>query len=120
MEMNMHANASAGVLPYVFSLSNDVDVPSGGQKAKNIAQTIFGQQVFKMEELTRNADDSGCLLGSHSIRKYAATQAQKCGCNKDKKDIRGRWKSKGLVSDVYDNKELPYPDARGLLLFVSN
>ena len=38
MEMNMHANASAGVLPYVFSFSNDVDVPSGGQKVKNIAQ----------------------------------------------------------------------------------
>ena len=45
----MRANASAGASPYVFSFSDDVDVPSGGQKAKNIAQTIFGQKVFKME-----------------------------------------------------------------------
>ncbi|KAI2501964.1 hypothetical protein MHU86_12517 [Fragilaria crotonensis] len=108
----MRANASAGASPYVFSFSDDVDVPSGGQKAKNIAQTIFGQKVFKMEEFTRNADDSGCLLGSHSIRKYAATHARKCGCNKDEKDIWGRWKSKGQVSDVYDDVELPYPDAK--------
>ena len=89
MEMNMRANASAGVSPYVFLFSNDVDVPSGGQKAKNIAQTIFGQKVFQMEEFTRNADDSGCLLGSHSIRKYAATHARKCGCNKDEKSGAG-------------------------------
>ena len=67
-EMNMHANASAGASPYVFLFSDDVDVlPSGGQKAKSIAQTIFGQKVFKMEEFTRNADDNGCLIGNHSI-----------------------------------------------------
>ena len=112
LEMNMRANASAAASPYVFAFSDDVDVPSGGQKAKSIAQTIFGQKVFKMEEFTRNADDNGCLLGSHSIRKYAATHARKCGCNKDEKDIRGRWKSKGRVSDVYDDVELPYPDAK--------
>ena len=82
MEMNMRANASAGNSPYVFSFSDDVAVPSGGLKAKSIAQTIFGQNVFKMEQF-RNAADSGSLLGSHSIRKYAATHARKCGCNKD-------------------------------------
>ena len=32
--------------------------------------------------------------------------------NKDKKDIRGRFKTKGRVSDVYDDVELPYPDAK--------
>jgi hypothetical protein len=33
------------------------------------------------------------------------------------KDIRGRWKSSTRVSDVYDNVELPFPDAKlaGLL-----
>ncbi len=112
MEMNMHANASAGVLSYVFLISDDADVPSSGQTAKNIAQTIFGQKVFKMVEFTSNADDSGCLLGSHIICKYAATHARKCGCNKDKKDIGGGLKSKGRVSDVYGDVELPYPDAK--------
>ena len=104
LEMNMRANASAGNSPYVFLFSDDVAVPSGGLNVKSIAQIVFGQKVFKMEQF-RNAADSGSLLGSHSIRKYAATHARKCGCNKDEKDIRGRWKSKGRVSDVYDDVE---------------
>ena len=108
----MRANANAATSPYVFSFSDDVDVPNGGQKAKNIAQAIFGQKVFKMEAFSNvGGDNNGTtlLLGSHSIRKYAATHARKCGCSKDEKDIRGRWKSKGRVSDVYDDVELPYP-----------
>ena len=51
-------------------------------------------------------------LGSHSIRKFAATHARKCGCTHDEKDIRGRWKTCKRVSDVYDDVELPYPDAK--------
>ena len=114
METNMRDCASAMNSPYIFSFSDDVAVPSGGKKAKNIAQAIFGQQIFKMEQFNGGggADDSGLLLGSHSIRKYAATHARKCGCNKDEKDIRGRWKGKGRVSDVYDDVELPFPDAK--------
>ncbi len=46
----MRASASAGASPYVFSFRDDIDVPSGEQEAKSIAQTIFGQKVFKMEE----------------------------------------------------------------------
>ena len=93
--MRTNANA-ANFAGYMFSFSDDVAVPSGGLKAKCSAQTIFGHKVFKMEQF-RNTADSGLLLGSHSIRNYAATQqARKCGCNKDeKKDTRGRWKSKG-------------------------
>jgi Transcriptional activator of glycolytic enzymes len=34
------------------------------------------------------------------------------GVSKDEKDIRGRWKGKGRVSDVYDDVELPYPDCK--------
>ena len=52
------------------------------------------------------------LLGSHSIYKYAVLHARKCGCNKDEKDIRGKWKGKGGVSDVYDDVELSFPDAK--------
>jgi hypothetical protein len=52
------------------------------------------------------------MLGSHSIRKYAAAFAQRCGVTKDEKDIRGCWKGAGRVSDVYDDVELPYQDAK--------
>jgi hypothetical protein len=52
------------------------------------------------------------MLGSHSIRKYAATFARRCGVTKDENDIRGRWKGAGRISDMYDDVELPYPDAK--------
>jgi hypothetical protein len=53
-----------------------------------------------------------CLAVVNSIRKFAATHVRKCGISKDNKDIRGRWKGKGRVSDVYDDVELPYPDCK--------
>jgi hypothetical protein len=52
------------------------------------------------------------MLGSHSIQKYAVTFAQRCGVTKDNNDIRGRSKGAGRVSGVYDDVELPYPDAK--------
>jgi hypothetical protein len=51
-------------------------------------------------------------VGSHSIRKFAATHACRLGCTKDDKDICGRWKLKTCVSDVYKDSELPFPDAK--------
>jgi hypothetical protein len=32
--------------------------------------------------------------------------------DKRQKDVRGRWKGRGRVSDIYDDIELPYPDAK--------
>jgi ribosomal protein S15P/S13E len=55
-------------------------------------------------------------IGTHSLRKYAATRARESGANKDDIDGRGRWKMK-RVSDDYVAIELPFPDAKvcGLL-----
>ena len=107
LEMNLQSNPSAIASPYVFAFGDDITMPGGGQKAKDIAQSIFGQNVFKRDEFQMSG-----LLGSHSIRKFAATHVRKCGVSKDDKDIRGRWKGKGRVSDVYDDVELPYPDCK--------
>ena len=41
-----------------------------------------------------------------------ATFVRRCGVTKDEKDIRGRWKGTGRVSDMYDDIKLPYPDAK--------
>jgi hypothetical protein len=38
--------------------------------------------------------------------------ARRCGVTKDEKDIGGRCKGAGRVSDRYDDVELPYPDAK--------
>jgi hypothetical protein len=107
LEMNLRLNPSAVASPYLFSFSDETTIPAGGKKAKDIAQCIFGQNVFK-----RNEFQSTGLLGSHSIRKFASTHVRKCGVSKDDKDIRGRWKGRGRVSDVYDDVELPYPDCK--------
>ena len=32
--------------PYLFPFTDDITIPLGGQKSKDIAQTIFGQQFF--------------------------------------------------------------------------
>ena len=109
LETNLTNNPFAMASPYVFAFSEDITVPKGGQKAKDIAQVIFGQKVFPGPQFVDNENGP---LGSHSIRKYAATHARRCGVTMDEKDIRGRWKGKGRVSDVYDDVELPYPDAK--------
>jgi hypothetical protein len=107
LELNLRSNASAMASPYVFAFSDDITIPGGGQKAKDTAQNIFGQKVLKLEEF-----QTGGLLGSHSIRKFASTHVRRCGISKDDKDTRGRWKGKGRVSDRYDDVELPYPDCK--------
>ena len=55
--------------------------------------------------------EEGDCLGTHSLRKFGATRARRCGITKDEKDTRGRWKCK-RVSDVYDDIELPWPDLK--------
>ncbi|KAI2497781.1 hypothetical protein MHU86_16723 [Fragilaria crotonensis] len=107
LETNLRASASAMASPYVFAFSDDITIPGGGQKAKETAQNIFGQKVLKLQEF-----QTGGLLGSHSIRKFASTHVRRCGISKDDKDTRGRWKGKGRVSDRYDDVELPYPDCK--------
>ena len=122
LELNLSRNPSAMLSQYLFCFCNDIAVLGGGQKTKDIVQNVLGQHIFKQAEfLGRSADAGGDdnearqaagFLGSHPIRKYAATHACHCGCTKHEKDIRGRWKSRARTSDVYDNVELPYPDAK--------
>ena len=64
-------------------------------------------KIFKLEEFAQIG-----MIGSHSIRNFAATHARRCVELKDEKDIQGRWKGKGQVSDVYNDVELPYPDCK--------
>ncbi len=102
LEFHLQSNPTAMASPYVFAFSDDITIPGGGQKAKETAQNIFGQKVLKLQEF-----QSGGLLGSHSIWKFASTHVRRCGVLKDDKDTRGRWKGKGRVY-----VELPYPDCK--------
>ncbi len=93
LEMNLKLNPTAMNSPYVFCISNNVRVPDRGLKTKAMIQSAF-TLLFRHEEFKGEDDGDGAsaelsLLGSHSIRKYAASFARRCGVTKDKKDIRG-------------------------------
>ena len=107
-------NPNALLSPYVFAFNDDTRIPEGGLKSKKIACAAFSK-IFRMSEM---GSLNGAIvegLGSHSIRKFSSMTARKAGITKDKKEIRGRWKTHAggkRVSDVYDDVELPYPDAK--------
>ncbi len=109
MKLNLRCNPNASLFPYVFGFCDDNSIPSGGKESKETAHNIF-----KMEASTGNecGDIAAEGVGSHSIRKFAATHARCSGCTKDDKDIRGHWKLKTRVSDVYEDTKLPFPDAK--------
>jgi hypothetical protein len=107
LEVYTENNPTALLTPYLFGFSDDTSVPDGGDKAKAMVQQVFNSSIFNRPEFYETGN-----LGSHSVRKYASTHSRKCGASKDEKDMRGRWKVHGRVSDVYDDLELPYPDAK--------
>jgi hypothetical protein len=94
--------------PYVFGFNPDERVPEGGVKAKETVQNILAGEIYNRDDFNTTKGP----LGTHSVRKLASTHARKNGCSKDEKDIRGRWKKGMRVSDVYDDIELPFPDAK--------
>jgi hypothetical protein len=77
-------NPSAMIFPYLFPLSDDIKIPLGSHKSKDIGQNIFGQRIFKNEEFL--SPDIG-PLESDSIQKYAPKHVRKCGITKNEKHI---------------------------------
>ena len=110
LEYNIYTNASAMASPYFLAFSYDITIPGGGEKTKETAQNIFGlKKVLKADKFKTG----GLLVGSHSIRKFAATHVRRFGISRDDMEGRGRWKGQGRVSDCYDDLELPYyPDCK--------
>jgi hypothetical protein len=106
LEVSLREFPWATTSPYVFCFKNDNRVPEGAIKTKAQIQKTL-RAVFK-----DHADFAETRLGSHSVRKYASTTVRNLGASKDEKDIRGRWKSSTFISDVYDDVELLFPDAK--------
>jgi hypothetical protein len=109
-EIFLGSAGQGGLLtPYVFGFSEEINVPVGGEKTKDNAQSIPHDEIFCHKEFH---DGVGGLIGSHSKKELASTHARKNGCSKDENDLRGRWKRGNHVSDVYDDINLPWPDAK--------
>ena len=102
----------ASLTPFLFGFSTDIRDPEGGKLSKGIISDILGGHIFKVRnQQVANGVGHG-PLGTHSIRKLASTHCRRSGATKDERDIRGRWKGKARVADVYDDVELPWPDIK--------
>ena len=86
------------------------------KKASRVLKEIFESDEFKAAFGDGKGLDGQRLLewlvGSHSVRKCAATHARRNGSPRDSIDIRGRWKHQKRQVDVYVDTTVPYPDAQ--------
>ena len=70
----------------------------------SLLESIFNNVLFcKIKE---------GLLGTHSIRKGAASYAARLGLVRDWIAMQGHWRGKKMQVDTYIEINLPYPDAR--------
>ena len=46
LEISLCRIPNSMLSPYLFCFSDDIVVPSGGQKAKVLVQTLLGQKIF--------------------------------------------------------------------------
>lgn len=98
----------------IFLFSDDVDMKRTPNRVKDSYIRALRINVFTNPEffrLSKAAEDSP--LGSHSLRKFAATWARSNGCNSDEVETRGRWKRYGgRVVDRYIDVTQVYIDAK--------
>ena len=79
--------------------------------------TGFSLQKERITEILNKLRDEISIpnrdrLGTHSLRKCAATHARRQGCSRDDVNARGRWKHNKQIVDVYIDNSIPYPDAK--------
>jgi hypothetical protein len=114
IHLEMFIESGEGALtPLVFGIGDggdDNDIEKIANKTNKKIQSMLQHDILNRPEFVHFVDDGP--VGSHSVRKLAATHSRKNGCTKDEKDIRGRWKKGRRISDVYDDIDLPYPDAK--------
>jgi hypothetical protein len=105
LEIQLENTPGAHMSPYVFSLSNDFSIPSGGKKASTTASRMIAA-VF------RDKFYEGLKVGTHSIRKFATTHCRNMGVSKDDVESRGRWRDGRRVANRYEDPTLPFVDAK--------
>ncbi|KAL7567236.1 hypothetical protein ACA910_021220 [Epithemia clementina (nom. ined.)] len=109
LEVNLMSTPGANNSPYVFAFSGDIEIPSGGNKSKNLVQLIM-QRIFSTDPAF--VGNSEGPLGSHSIREYASSFVRQGGTLKDDWDLRAWWRKQRCVADVYDDVEMPFVDLK--------
>ena len=96
---------------FFFSYNGMNDASVIKNRASDMMCRVLGDPSFKevMSAEMNACDDK--KLGTHSMRKFAATHARMCGCSKDEVDYCFRWKC-GRMQDRYVEGNIAYPDAK--------
>ncbi|POM60450.1 LOW QUALITY PROTEIN: hypothetical protein PHPALM_30700 [Phytophthora palmivora] len=98
MGVYVEATGNASLTSHVFGNPHD-----GDRVVSRFLQEIFdGTNFHKLKAGN---------LGTHSLRKGAATYGSRCGLSKDYGNRRGRWHVRKSIVDVYIDNAQPYPDA---------
>ena len=114
LEISLASVVGMGQRPHVFGFCNHEDEEKAGDRIKSKVYDILRKALVSlgMDPSSMDDDDESGPVGSHSIRKLAATWVRMNGICKDDKDYRGRWKSRKQISDDYDDIQLDWVDAK--------
>ncbi|KUF81643.1 hypothetical protein AM588_10000277 [Phytophthora nicotianae] len=98
LAIHVEMTDKAALSPFVFGNPQD-----GDRVVRRFLQDVFeGTDFHKLKAGN---------LGTHSMRKGAATYGSRTGLPKDYVNRRGRWRTRKSVVDVYIDNTQPYPDA---------
>jgi predicted ATP-dependent protease len=81
-------------------------------RASRLLRSVFESDDFKELFRSETLSNLDICLGSHSLRKAAATHARRNGCSRDKIDLRGKWKQRRRQVDTYLDATMSFPDAK--------
>ena len=101
---------NADCITNCFALSSSPEASK--RRARKLLKEVFESDEFNLRLGSDSSVSLELWLGSHSLRKSAATHARQNGCSRDEIDLRGGWKKKTRQADVYIDTEVPYPDAK--------
>ena len=120
METSLMRGSAAAGYEKAFLFTDDLSVdeegvPNGPRRINSKFQGICTRIFKRCKEFVELLEQLGGSLGSHSIRKFAATFASRLGIGLPEIDYRGRWKSKDerehKVAAMYVNKDHAFVDA---------
>ncbi|KAE9338649.1 hypothetical protein PF008_g11966 [Phytophthora fragariae] len=100
LNLAVYIESSANVTSSEFVYGNPKD---GDRAVRRFLTNMVKNEAFKKLKAGK--------LGTHSIRKGSATYATRSGISKDLVNLRGRWRTRKGVVDVYIDNTQPYPDA---------
>ncbi|KAL3665132.1 hypothetical protein V7S43_009764 [Phytophthora oleae] len=100
LNLAIHIESTLSVMSSEFVYGNPKD---GDRVVRRFLANTVKNNAFKKLNTGK--------LGTHSLRKGAATYATRSGVSKDFVNRRGRWRTRKGVVDVYIDNTQPYPDA---------